>query len=79
MGIEICPKESVEWELPKIEYFLVLGNGIEFDFGAYEWSGTTMGIQPKINPFLNVNIPPRQAYYIPLAYRQKSLLSTTIL
>ena len=38
MGIEICPKGNVEWKLPKIEYFLVLGNGdgVEFDFGACE-------------------------------------------
>ena len=32
----------------------ILG-GIEFDFGACEWSGTTMYIQPKINHFINVN------------------------
>ena len=61
--IEICPKRNVEWKLPKIEYFLVLGNGVEFDFGACEQSGTTMGIQPKINHFSNVNYTPSSLIY----------------
>ena len=38
--VDVCPKGSVEWELPKIEYFFGLGNGVgygvEMDFGACE-------------------------------------------
>ena len=33
-------------------------SGIEFDFGACEWSGTTMGNKRIMNKLLNVNIAP---------------------
>ena len=35
-------------------------DGIEFDFGACEWSGTTMGNPRNVTKLLNVNYAPSQ-------------------
>lgn len=57
--VGVCPKGSVEWEWC-----------IEVDFGACEWSRTTMGNPRNVTKLLNVN-------YAPLPYKLPKLCRTS--